>query len=34
MIPPPLFFMAGLIIGIAWGWSIGREYPYGPQGRV
>jgi len=34
MIPGTFIFMAGAMLGFAWGWMTGREYPYGPQGRV
>ena len=31
LIPGTLFFMAGVILGFAWGWVTGREYPNGPN---
>ena len=34
MIPGTFFFMAGMVLGFVWGWTNGREYPHGPQGRV
>ena len=34
MIPGMFMFAAGVVFGFAWGWTVGREYPNGPQGRV
>ena len=34
MLPGAFFFMAGIVLGFAWGWVTCREYPNGPQGRV